>query len=189
MISRRELLIGALIGLALYVMPIGYALAQTVWYQRGKLFFPHSPIQFVTQGFSSIPKLECLNQHVPNGAEVFYLHSPLFRGVSDQFGNTDVAGLARLPGYEGTAANNYDDGADFGKFGQAALSGANPSVPAGTLVESLGNTLAIPNVHVGKDWACFYWIMRGNTVSVMDPFNPSLPGPQITLQLVGYKMP
>lgn len=138
--------------------------------KRGDIYYLDSPSQFETQAFSATPKRVTLKSLVPRKAEWFRVVCALYRGVADAFGNTDVSGICRLPG--STAGPN------FAVFGSAVLSGNTPSVPAGTLVESLGATVEIPNVFEGVDWAVFYWLHVGNT----------MPGAQITLQLASYKL-
>ncbi len=138
---------------------------------RGDTVYQDSPPQFLTEAYSSSPQRVTLRNYVPQGALSYRVRCPLFRGVADQYGNIDVAALCFLPGNVGVAV--------FDIFGEAAISGTRPSVPAGTLYEPTCNVVEIPNVTEGSDWAVFYWVLAGNT----------LPGSRLTLQLLSHRMP
>jgi len=136
----------------------------------GDTLFFESPPQFLTQGYSATKFRMTLKNMIPQSALSYRVRCPLFRGVADPYGNVDVAALCFLPG----SSNVFD------VFGEAAVSnGGGGGVAPHLLYEPTCNVVEIPNVSENGDWAVFYWQMAGNT----------LPGAQLTLQLLSYRMP
>jgi hypothetical protein len=134
----------------------------------GDTYYMDSPPQFLTQAYGVTKQRVCLKDLVAQDAISYRVRCPLFRGVADQYGNVDVAALCFLPG----ATDVFDI------FGEAAFSNGT-GMRGGALYEPTCNVVEIPNIMEGPDWAVFYWVMAGNT----------LPGAELTLQLLSYRMP
>lgn len=142
-------------------------------YWVGNEFFLISPVQFLTQQYSSSPVRQSMKPYVPANAASFRVKAPLYRGVASTLGIVDVTGCCQIPPYVG----QYN----FDIFGGAYISGVAGALSSGTLVESVGCPVEIPNMREStapNDWGVFYWLHAGTT----------LPGAELTLQLLSYKM-